>query len=222
MILRWLALLALICSPQACRLAAGALVWDQTTVLLTPKSTDQRATAQFKFQNTGKEPVFINRVQPDCSCVTAPLAKTLYGPGEHGTVTASFAIGHQTGDHTVTIEVKGAEGDRPFSSVLILQVKIVDVVVFSPRFLYWKNDEPLSPKTVEVTLRPGEPLALKEIRAGNPAYTVKLSPTDDPRHFTLLVTPPTPRARSICPITVVTESPDHAQTHEHGMVARVL
>lgn len=202
--------------------AAGPLFWTQSTLALTPKSTDRAAVANFDFQSVGSDSVVIDQVHPDCTCVTAPLEKTTYAPGERGQIAASFVIGRQTGDHAVTIQVKGHAGEQPFSTVLVLHIKIVDVVVFSPRFLYWKAEEPLDPKTVEVTLLAGEPIALRDVRAGNPAFTVKLTPTDDPRRFTLLVTPPPQRARSICPITVTTESTDHPETHEHGMVARLL
>lgn len=219
---RFLALGILLACALPRVIAAGPLFWAQSTLALTPKSTDRVAVAHFDFQNVEKEAVVIDQVRPDCTCVTAPLEKTRYEPNDRGQITASFAIGRQSGVHTVTIQVTGHTGGQPFSSVLVLHVKIIDVVIFSPRFLYWKPEETLAPKTVDITLLAGEPIALREVRADNPAFTVKLSPTDDPRHFTLLVTPPAQRARSICPITVITESPDHAQTQEHGMVARLL
>lgn len=202
--------------------ASGALLWGQTTAALAPKSTDEAATAVFRFQNIGKQTLVISEVVPDCTCLTAPLQKTRYEPGESGQIEARFVIGRQTGSHTVTIQVRGREGEQVHSSVLVLQINIVDVVVFSPRFLYWKPDEPLEPKSVTITLLPGQPITLRDVKASNPAFTVQLSPTDDPRKFTLLVTPPAQRARSICPITAITESSDPAKTHEHGMVARLL
>lgn len=222
MLLRWFAFLALSSGLFCPVYAVGTLWWEQTTLVLTPKSTDQVATAVYKFRNIGKEPVVLSELRPDCSCVVTPLEKTRYEPGESGEMSARFAIGHQTGDHTVTIAVKGNAGEQAVSEVLILHVKIVDVVIFNPRFLYWKADEPLQPKTVEVALLPGESLTLRDVRVGNPAFQVKLITTGDPRHFTLLVTPPAQRTRSVCPITVITTSGDSTKTQEHTMVARLL
>ena len=222
MITRLLVLTLMLCCNYHQVVAAGSLLWEETVVALSPKSTDSAAIAEFNFQNIGKDALVIKEIRPDCSCVTAPLDKMRYEPGEGGRITASFAIGRQTGDHTVTIQVQGNAGDQALSSVLVLHIKIVDVVVFSPRFLYWKADEPLVPKHVTLTLLPSELITLREVRAGNPAFRVQLSPTADPRRFTLLVTPPATYTRSICPIIVITESSDHAKAHEHSMVARLL
>jgi len=203
----------------------AALHWETTEILLTPKSTSASATAEFVFTNRGATEVFIEGVQPDCSCVTMPLAKMQYMPGESGRLAATFAVGHQTGEVTVPIQIRSRDGlaGATNSTVLLLRVKIAEVVTFSPRFLYWKKGEPLGPKMVNVSILHGELITLKEVRAGNPAYRAELQPTKDQERFILKVAPPADGSRSVCPLTIISESKGNPATkNEHAMIARVL
>jgi len=201
------------------------LHWEKTEILLTPKSTAVSATAEFIFTNRGVADVFIDDIHPDCNCVTTPLNKTRYAPGESGRLVATFAVGHQTGEVTVPIQVRSREGMSGVanSAVLLLRVKIAEVVSFSPRFLYWKKGDPREPKTVDVSILHGEPITLREVHVENPAFRAKLMPTDDQERFILRVEPPPEGGRALCPLTVISESRESpAQKNEHTMIARIL
>src|SRR4051794_17169272 len=84
----------------------ASLRWEKTEILLTPKSTSASATAEFVFTNDGEGEVVVDQVHPDCNCVTVPLKKTHYNRGESGCLIATFVVGHQTGEHTVPIQVR--------------------------------------------------------------------------------------------------------------------
>lgn len=204
--------------------ARASLAWEKMRVDVAPKSTEPFATGEFDFQNTGTSPITITEVRPDCSCVTAPLEKKTYAPGEHGQITAIFSLDRQSGEHTVPIQVRTDAPGVDAAKVLIFHVSIIDVVSFSERFLYWRPGEPLTPKTVTVTLLAGERLEIKTVHAANPAFTAELTPAGDnqPGKFLLRVTPPVVRVRGICPITVLTVSPGQNKPIAHTMTARIL
>jgi hypothetical protein len=219
--LHWVFVVIFPLLAAATRLSAE-LQWSTTRIDVAPRSTDAFASAAFGFRNAGPDPVTIREVHPDCSCVAAPLEKTTYEPGESGVITAVFTLGGQTGDHTVPIEVRSDAKGKGASTVLVFHVAIVDAVIFSERFLYWQQTDPLTPKTVTVTLLAGEDLEFKDVKATNPRFTVDRLATDDPRKILLKVTPPSSRERAICPISVVTTSLRSGKTTEHTMTARVL
>lgn len=45
---------------------------------------------KFRFQNTGKHPLFLTDVHPSCGCTVADYPKDVFMPGKGGEVTASF------------------------------------------------------------------------------------------------------------------------------------
>ncbi len=55
----------------------------------TVKEGDQ-ATHEFKFKNTGKEPLVITNVQASCGCTTPKWSKEPVKPGAEGTITAVY------------------------------------------------------------------------------------------------------------------------------------
>lgn len=49
-----------------------------------------QATHEFKFKNTGKEPLLVTNVQPSCGCTTPKWTKEPIKPGEEGSITAVY------------------------------------------------------------------------------------------------------------------------------------
>lgn len=47
-------------------------------------------TYEFKFENTGTEPLIINKVESTCGCTVPEYTKTPVKPGEKGTVNVTF------------------------------------------------------------------------------------------------------------------------------------
>ena len=54
-------------------------IWDVVTL-----------PCSFSFTNTGNEPLVIEKVAPGCGCTTTTLTKTIYNPGETGTIDTTF------------------------------------------------------------------------------------------------------------------------------------
>lgn len=205
--------------------AAGAgraqLHWESTHLSITPKSTELQATAEFKFTNVGGAPLTIKEVHPDCGCVVPTPDSRAYSPGESGRVAVTFNVPGQLGDRDVPIQVISESAGKTSSSVVVLHVRIQELVTFSERFVYWKTEQPLNPRTVTITLAAGEDLTVKEVRAADPAFHTELASTSDPRRFTLKITPPAKRQRLATSVVVTTTPQQGGRVTEHRIVARV-
>lgn len=53
-------------------------------------------THVFKFENTGTEPLIINKVESTCGCTVPEYTKTPIKPGEKGTVSVTFNAAQAT------------------------------------------------------------------------------------------------------------------------------
>ena len=49
-----------------------------------------KVETEFRFTNTGKEPLLISNVKPACSCTASDWTKTAIAPGETGFVVAEY------------------------------------------------------------------------------------------------------------------------------------
>lgn len=53
-------------------------------------------THEFKFENTGSEPLIISKVESTCGCTVPEYTKTPIKPGEKGTVSVTFDAAQAT------------------------------------------------------------------------------------------------------------------------------
>jgi hypothetical protein len=70
------------------------------------------AEYEFKFKNTGKEPIIIERAQPSCGCTTPSWSKDPVLPGKTGTIKASYGTQGRPNAFTKTITVYSNVGTK--------------------------------------------------------------------------------------------------------------
>ena len=63
------------------------------------------ATHEFKFKNTGKQPVVIANVQASCGCTTPDWTKTPVAPGKYGIIRAMYSSAGRPGTFNKTVTV---------------------------------------------------------------------------------------------------------------------
>jgi len=63
------------------------------------------ATYEFKFKNTGKEPLILSNVQASCGCTTPSWTREPIAPGKTGTVTATYNSNGRPGAFSKSITV---------------------------------------------------------------------------------------------------------------------
>lgn len=75
------------------------------------------ATYEFKFKNTGNQPVVIANVQASCGCTTPDWTKTPILPGKNGIIKAMYSSAGRPGvfTKTVTVTSNAAEPSKVLS-----------------------------------------------------------------------------------------------------------
>lgn len=70
------------------------------------------AEHEFKFKNTGREPLILQTVNASCGCTTPSWSKEPVLPGKTGTIKASFATEKRPGGFTKSITVVSNAGTK--------------------------------------------------------------------------------------------------------------
>jgi hypothetical protein len=71
--------------------AQGKLEFDATSFEFGDvKETGGPASHEFKFKNTGDQPIIISNVQASCGCTTPDWTKTPVAPGQSGFIKAQY------------------------------------------------------------------------------------------------------------------------------------
>lgn len=181
-----LALLLALAAPVP---AAAALQWENKEQSISLRATEAAGTVRFAFTNAGAKPVTITAVHPGCGCTVPALAKHLYDPGEHGVLTVDFHPGSREGTVRMPITVQTDDNGEPATLTLVAQIETI--VSFDTRFLFWKGDEPRSPKLMHLTFAPSLTAQLAGVQCGSPEFSATFRPVGDSgREYEITVTPP--------------------------------
>lgn len=71
----------------------------------TVKRNDGKMNLEYKFTNTGKSPLIIHKVSPDCGCTVAEQITEPIAPGESSSIIAVFDTGGRKGNQHKTITI---------------------------------------------------------------------------------------------------------------------
>ncbi|RTQ52129.1 DUF1573 domain-containing protein [Hymenobacter gummosus] len=97
--------LALVLLTAVGAAAQGVMEFGETVFDFKNVAEGNVATHEFKFKNTGKEPVVIANVQASCGCTTPEWTKTPVLPGKTGFIRAAFNSAGRPGQFNKTITV---------------------------------------------------------------------------------------------------------------------
>ena len=107
-----------------CLLALAGAAHAQGVMQFTTDSHDfgnvpegTMATHEFKFKNTGNQPVIIANVQASCGCTTPDWTKTPVLPGKMGVIKAMYSSAGRPGvfNKTVTVTSNATEASKVLS-----------------------------------------------------------------------------------------------------------
>lgn len=165
----------------------AALEWKTTDLQLTALPGQQSMNVAFSFRNVGNRPVRILALDPSCSCMSAEPDKAVYVPGGSGEIRVELALTGYSGRlrRRVTVTTDAAEGKF---AELTLTVDIPELVVITPRFLFWRVGDPPEEKAVEIVVTDPKTTTLKGVECANPRFQTQLIPRQ-PGTFRLTVKP---------------------------------
>ncbi len=180
----WLGALSLLLAATT----QAALVFDKTTLDLTPEMGAAKVDAVFKFENKGSTPVRIKTVKPSCGCTTAALAKNDIAPGEKGEITATFNIGDRTGVQVKTVTVETDDPQTP-QTVLTFKATIAQMLELQPTFVFWQANEPAQPKTIIAKAAKGTTIKKIDVTSSSGDFTAKVEPGSAEGEFKIQISP---------------------------------
>ena len=128
----------------------------------------------FHFENTGDQPLTIQKVAPSCGCLAPQLPKKIYAPGERGKLVVfpdTAGIGSDEGDtlKEYFIDVTYDAGDGPRRErVHIKFVLPPRRIIVDPRgLLIMQGNSTSTRREITVTDRRADPVTVREVHCGN-------------------------------------------------------
>lgn len=168
---------------------SAKLQWEAKQHTVTLHATDKVAAVRFAFINAGTEPVTITEVRPSCGCTVPQLAKNTYAPGERGELEVSFHPGNREG--TVSMPLILRTDDAGESATLTLVAHIETIVAFDTRFVFWKGEEPRTPKAIRLTFAKDLIAELTGVESSSHHFATTFHPVGTTgREYEITVTPP--------------------------------
>jgi hypothetical protein len=133
------------------------------------------ATCEFPFRNDGPGDLVINAVNSTCGCTVPELEKTVYKPGESGSITVTFNPSGKRDAITKRITVQSNDRDNPVTTLQI-NTFVEQLVSFEPAMLAFGNLRKGEIQSRVITVIGRTPdFALSEVAIiGNPALTAEI------------------------------------------------
>lgn len=140
-------LLIAICNNSLAQIRFDTTLFEKSV----SSDSDSLLHFSFKFQNTGKNPIKLTKLETSCSCTLAKLEKEIYYPNETGEINGVFNIVGRNGMEEKEIVVY--TDDITQSKIkLLLKIKIFDPMGIKPRLLHWEKNSAVAPKNIILTI----------------------------------------------------------------------
>jgi rhodanese-related sulfurtransferase len=152
--------------------ARTRLHWDSPIQELTTGPADESLTAEFAFRNLGPQAIRFLSVATSCGCTTAKPEKTVYQPGERGTIRVILTKGNLVGLREERVFVTTDEPENP-SVTLQLRVTISAPLKITPRLLVWGFGEKAAMKTIALEIPSGQAMDIIGIESVPDAFSAK-------------------------------------------------
>lgn len=171
---------------------AGALEFVETSKEINAPVDVTTVVAEYEFTNKTQKPVTIIKSDPGCSCVAVQISegKLRYGPGEKGTIRATFDMGNFTGsvDKVIALWLDNDPIDKP-STMLNLKVNIPVLIGLEPKTLKWDLDGKPEPQTIQIKMAEGQTIRVTGVKSSSDSFVCQLKTVQEGRQYELVVTP---------------------------------
>lgn len=181
----WLALLAF---SHAAELSFKELVKD-----VNAAADAKSVTADFSFTNDSDKPVTIAKTDPGCSCLKVEVSdgKLKYGPGESGTLRATFDVGNFSGivDKVIALWLDDDTGTTP-TMRLTVRIHIPVLISLEPsKTLSWNVGGKPESQTIQIKVAEGETIHVTGVKSSSPNFVCEIKTVEDGKKYELVVSP---------------------------------
>lgn len=183
--------------------AMAQLRFEKRALELHSTFSDTQVVAEFRFRNEGNRAIKLVGLTSSCGCTEVNSEKRFYGPGEAGTIKAVLTVGDRVGEQRKSVFV---DTDCPEQERIELQftTTIPPWAELEPKFLKWKVEERLAPKSLIAKIAPGQ--VSVTATPSSKAVETKLEPLAGEGNFRLTVTPKEGKLRAL--VTLKGEYPN--------------
>ena len=187
--MRLLLKITLFCLLLTPSFALPQLTWDTKEAQLTLGPKDKEAQATFTATNTGDEAFRIADLKTSCGCTGAYAKTQIVEPGETTEIVITFSKGKRSGKNRNKVKVYLDGVDEPVATLSIV-VDIPTLIELKPRIVFWNQNAPKAPQTIQVSLNETYGLAIDQITYDAELFTVtRIDSPSSPNMLTLEVTP---------------------------------
>lgn len=167
----------------------GGLKWDSTTASSEVQYRGDPVELQFSFENDGKTPVTITKVDSSCNCTVPTLEKQKYEPGERGMIRAVYTPNYGVfGADRKMLRVETDDPEQPLT-ILRVDIHVRAPVEVQPGAVYWANGSEPVEKWVLVRVKGPTSAEGLEATPDQPGFDVSVQTITKGREYRVLVRP---------------------------------
>lgn len=187
---------------------ASNLTWEKQKVEIETKLGENIARANYRFTNTGKDPVSLVEITPSCGCVATEVAKLDFAPGESGVMKVTLDLENADDadlqDRTIVITTSDAPKNP---TTLRFIVHVPSPFEATPKSVAWNRGDKPTAQDVLITAGPGVDDLKLHLESTNGDFSVELKPEIEGKSYHVSIVPTNTSAMAYAHLRFVAESP---------------
>lgn len=167
---------------------AVALEWQHTDLTARAEIGQTLPRYDFKFTNSGSNPVKITDVRTSCGCLALNFDSKIIHPGQTGNLRVNFDRTGLFGKVSRTIMISTDEKKQQ-QYLLTLNADLPELLLFDARLVNWPKGAEATTKSISVDVNWPNGLEIVKAASNNSAFSVKLVTIKDKKQYRLDITP---------------------------------
>ncbi len=168
--------------------AEASIEWESKEIAVAVHPVQLKKEVEFKFRNTGTEPVEFLSMRPSCGCISIHPEKKRYLPGENGTLKVVFDLNNRTGPQKKSVKI--ITSDNPAQNqTLLLKIDIPEAYLFSTKRLLWEPGPKKPTQTVTLTNVSSSAISIGKVTSSNARLKIEVKTLREGFEYRLELTP---------------------------------
>ena len=165
---------------------AAELSFSTTRLDVKAASGQALVHVKFPFKNTGKKEIRFVHSEASCGCMASGVLPRAVAAGEEGVITVDMSLKGRSGHVEGTLLLSTEPASRgPY--LLTVAVDIVEQDTVRPRTVVWDRNEPLSEKTVNLSITEPRATSVSRVECFSPVFEVSSVSESKPGAFDIAI-----------------------------------
>ncbi len=201
--------------------AEASIEWEKKEITVAVHPVQLKKEVDFKFRNTGNDPVELLSMRPSCSCISAHPEKKRYLPGESGTLKVVFDLSNRTGPQKKSVKIITSNNPDQHQ-ILYLKIDIPEAYLFSTKRLLWESGPKKPTKTVILTNVSSGAISIGKVTSSDDRLKIEVKTLREGFEYRLELTPEAGLENTRSVIRIQTIPPDGmAESKSYKIYARI-